>query len=655
MSASDQQRILDFLSAGGALYVEGTNVGEDHNGTAFWDALGASYLGQGPLHGDISTVAGEQNSFLAPKIYDYMSNTDADIYINRFAPGTGEVLLSSHNPDYARVITHENGQSRTIVSSLIFGALADDIGFTTKVNLMQLYLNFLTNKQEPTIQASEESIDLGLTMPNGAISDTLYIQNIGGSPLDVSSITLNGNAFSISALPSVELAFGMETPIIVTYPAANSGDFTGSVDIISNDLTNTVLSIPVSASSYQPPTVNGPTSLTGEAQPGETASDTFTLSNSGELPLDYWLDIRPDNPRAGGPDGFGYSWTDSNDPGGPEYSWEDISATGTLLELTGSNSFIEVDLPFGFPFYGSIHNQIKITSNGYLTFHEDGTDRTNDPIPNVVYPNDSLFPFWDNLSADSGSLYYWQDAANNRVIIQYSDWTLSSGYGNYSFQIHLYNNGDIYFYYEHMEGTLTSATIGIENQDGTDGLQIAYNEPYMEDQLAIKISSGIPWLFLDAYTGTILPGDAVEVAITFDATTLSVGDYTAALHVNSNDPIHPQVIIPTTLHVAPVSADAPLTNTTMTLQNFPNPFNPSTTISFSLPRDAASSSAELQIFNSRGQLIRSESLPLDGTSSTHSFVWDGTDKNRATMASGLYFYRVKAGKFTASKKMLLMK
>lgn len=93
----------------------------------------------------------------------------------------------------------------------------------------------------------------------------------------------------------------------------------------------------------------------------------------------------------------------------------------------------------------------------------------------------------------------------------------------------------------------------------------------------------------------------------------------------------------------------------MTLQNFPNPFNPSTTISFSLPRDAASSSAELQIFNSRGQLIRSESLPLDGTSSTHSFVWDGTDKNRATMASGLYFYRVKAGKFTASKKMLLMK
>lgn len=655
MSAAEQQQLVDFLNNGGDLYIEGTNVADDHTGTALWNLLGADFIGAGPLHGDVGSMQGNDDTFVSGKHFGYANNTDADIYSNRLNPGSGTLLMSSTDPTYGRVVARENGDSRTIVSSVIFGALADSDALSTKRNTMLLYFNYLSNKTAPTIHSSDDAIELGLTAPGNAISDTLYIQNVGRNQLDISSISLTGDAFELTAPATANLGFGESIALVISYPAAASGEFSGTIDIISNDVVNTVLSIPLTASSYYPPTLQTPTELMGYAAPGETATATFELSNIGELPLNYWLDVRPVTRGSGGPDGFGYSWTDSNEPDGPEYVWNDIATTGTLLDLAGSNSFIEIDLPWGFPFYGEVQQQIKLASNGYLTFHEDGTDRTNDPIPNVVYPNNSIFPFWDNMSADFGSLYYLDDPAENRVIIQYTNWTLSSGYGDYTFQIHLYSNGTIYFYYNHMEGTLTSATIGIENQDGLDGLQIAYNQPYMEDGLAVKISSGLDWLLLDAYTGSISPGQTNTVLATFDASSLDAGLYNAQIIAHSNDPVQPSIIIPVTLEVAAVSAGEAPQASRIVLRNFPNPFNPTTTIQFSIPQDAGASEAQLQIFNSRGQIIRTEQMPLNAEQTMQSYTWDGTDANRAPMASGLYFYRIKAGDFTASKKMLLMK
>jgi hypothetical protein len=177
----------------------------------------------------------------------------------------------------------------------------------------------------------------------------------------------------------------------------------------------------------------------------------------------------------------------------------------------------------------------------------------------------------------------------------------------------------------------------------------------MEDGLAVKISSGLDWLLLDAYTGTIEAGQSNNVLATFDATSLDAGMYNAQIIAHSNDPAQPSITIPVTLEVAAVSAEETPHASGIVLRNFPNPFNPTTTIQFSIPQDAGASMAQLQIFNSRGQLIRTEQMPLDAEQTMHSYTWDGTDANRAPMASGLYFYRIKAGNFTASKKMLLMK
>ncbi|UCE17298.1 MAG: T9SS type A sorting domain-containing protein [Gemmatimonadota bacterium] len=86
-------------------------------------------------------------------------------------------------------------------------------------------------------------------------------------------------------------------------------------------------------------------------------------------------------------------------------------------------------------------------------------------------------------------------------------------------------------------------------------------------------------------------------------------------------------------------------------QNYPNPFNPETTIQFAIP---ISSHVSLTIFNITGErvkgLIEGEWAP-----GYHSIRWDGTDEYGKTVSSGVYFYRIKAGDFTASKKMLLAK
>ncbi len=74
-------------------------------------------------------------------------------------------------------------------------------------------------------------------------------------------------------------------------------------------------------------------------------------------------------------------WRDSDEPGGPIFEWVEISGIGTKLPVSGDDSRV-VDLPFDFPFYGDIKTEIRICSDGYLTFGTKGGNAyTNVAIP----------------------------------------------------------------------------------------------------------------------------------------------------------------------------------------------------------------------------------------------------------------------------------
>ncbi len=86
-------------------------------------------------------------------------------------------------------------------------------------------------------------------------------------------------------------------------------------------------------------------------------------------------------------------------------------------------------------------------------------------------------------------------------------------------------------------------------------------------------------------------------------------------------------------------------------QNFPNPFNPTTTLNYTVAQE---SPVEITIYNVQGQRVRT--LVRDTRMPGRYFaVWDGTNDGGQPVATGMYFYRMKVGKYTSVKKMLMLK
>ena len=86
-------------------------------------------------------------------------------------------------------------------------------------------------------------------------------------------------------------------------------------------------------------------------------------------------------------------------------------------------------------------------------------------------------------------------------------------------------------------------------------------------------------------------------------------------------------------------------------QNHPNPFNPVTTIEYSLP---VRSRVAIEIHNILGQRIRTL-VDRDMPAGSYTVTWDGTDDSGSRVASGVYLYRIDAADFVSTKKMILLK
>lgn len=86
-------------------------------------------------------------------------------------------------------------------------------------------------------------------------------------------------------------------------------------------------------------------------------------------------------------------------------------------------------------------------------------------------------------------------------------------------------------------------------------------------------------------------------------------------------------------------------------QNFPNPFNPLTQIRYSIP---TSQNVTITLYNILGQKIKTL-LSQKQTAGEHMVIWDARDDSGQPVSSGIYFYQLRAGDFTETKKMMLMR
>lgn len=87
-------------------------------------------------------------------------------------------------------------------------------------------------------------------------------------------------------------------------------------------------------------------------------------------------------------------------------------------------------------------------------------------------------------------------------------------------------------------------------------------------------------------------------------------------------------------------------------QNFPNPFNPATTIRFSLPN---AGKVTLKVYNLKGEEVVTLLENDQKNAGNHLVIWDGRGKNGQPVSSGIYVYRLVAGKFSTTRKMAFLK
>src|SRR3989344_4362173 len=203
--------------------------------------------------------------------------------------------------------------------------------------------------------------------------------------------------------------------------------------------------------------------------------ETLGISSEG-----YSLGIPAVSP---GPDIFGYQSDDTI-----AYAFDDISSTGTLLFL-GDDAGTNVDMGMNFTFYGGAsYNTTNISSNGYITFGGPADERSNVNISTSSDPNYLIAPFWDDLNPGIAGQIYVQTkgtAPNRQFIVQWHQippFHFTQPTVNVTFQIILYETtNQIRFYYndtvieDFANSNGGSATVGIENADGTDGLVYSFD------------------------------------------------------------------------------------------------------------------------------------------------------------------------------------
>src|SRR5690554_1505790 len=447
---------------------------------------------------------------------------------------------------------------------------------------------------------TSNSLTLTWTVPNDTSMNGVTGYDIRYSTSPITDTTAFYNAQQVNFNGQPGSAGSTETLVVegldfstTYYFSVRSRDIWGNWSDLSNNPSGTTYGAPTASVS--------PDSVHMNVVSGTTANGTVTLSNisSGNSTLDYQVSLEnntfpegsfrliqtpvnnesgtfdesKENPLInygqsidgfGGPDAFGYEWIDSDEPNGPEYVWEDISTTGTeVTNWIASSTFDPKDegyagpfpLGFNFKFYGNTKTEVYVGTNGLILFSPiTGSFYSNAAIPNASDPNEFIAPFWDDLDGRTqGTVHYKQDG--NRFIIQFTNWQRYSGTGSLTFQVVLHSSGKILIYYNNMNATLNSATIGIENADASIGLQVAYNATYIHNNLALQFSAEPDWLGASPLSGTLYNGSSVDIELEFRSEDFPEGDYSMDLVISSNDPSNPTITVPVTMTIFPVPVE----------------------------------------------------------------------------------------------------
>ncbi len=431
------------------------DMGDDHGPGNVVDGTYAAFFNDYDYSsgtvGTITTPAVDLSSATAPRLVFYYWDSGGSDFVDVLVSTDGTVFNSVYNTS-----TTVSSWTETIVDlSSYAGNSTVYIQFagSSVWGYDNPHIDLVSVEEAPTdpiISLSVSALDLGSLIPGMSSDAVLTISNTGGAALNISSITSSDAAFTLD-VSSGTVAVDGTLDVTVTFSPTASGAYSSDL-IITSD--------------------------------AASSPDTVALTGAGA-------------PTSGGPDSGGYAWASSYDAGGPAYSWIDTTGATDAVIAYGDDYRGTISLPFAFRFYGTVYNDITATTNGWIgmgpSTNYSSSYWTNDPIPDSGSPNNIIAPWWDDFkagdapgsssSAHGTILYKTVGTEPNRQFVVIFNEIVRGTYDSdyFTFEV-IFDEAtsDITFQYADVTGNTSAdngigGTVGIENADGSDGLEICYN------------------------------------------------------------------------------------------------------------------------------------------------------------------------------------
>jgi hypothetical protein len=287
----------------------------------------------------------------------------------------------------------------------------------------------------------------------------------------------------------------------------------------------------------------------------------LTITNRGGLPLSYSLTIT-------GLNAIAWAASNSTNAGGPLFAWKDISGVGRDLRtnftpLTAATARDEgiagpIDIGFSFPFFSGgqlpgTFTQLYVSPNGFVTFSPfAGATSSNAPLPGAQAPTNLIAFFWDDLDlATAGHVYAATDPIAGAFTLQFQNVSIKANGSLVNCQLILKTTGEILMQYKSI-GISNACTVGVQNANGTQALQVAHNQNYLRGNFSVRLTSA-SWLDLSSNAGLVPKASTETINISLNAAGLSYGNYSATIGLQTGDASQPWQTLPVALEVSPIA------------------------------------------------------------------------------------------------------
>ncbi len=339
-------------------------------------------------------------------------------------------------------------------------------------------------------------------------------------------------------------------------------------------------------------------------------------------------------------EGFGWesndTYTFSTHAHEGQYSLKsaDIGASGTTSISVAYNSSQAGEINFWMHVSTEAnYDYVDFVINGQQELHLSG---------DTGWENYSFeVPAGENVFQWTYSKDYMVDSNDDCFYLDYVTFPAAGGQApgvpEIAVEVNEFNFGEV-FVGDTTDLPLTLSNIG----DGAGIVAIQVEDPFFIRNADEELVSSINF--------SIQANTELEYTLVFAPTRNQ--EFSREATITTDDPNNSQIILYLSGSAQPVSNENELIPAVTSLKgNYPNPFNPETTISFGMNK---AGKVEVAIYNILGQRVKTL-LSENRSAGNHTVVWNGKDSNNRSVSSGVYFYRMTTEGYSKTSKMILMK